>query len=386
MKIEIKVPATGESVNEVQIAEWLVKDGELVSKDDEIAIIDSDKAALTITAEQNGQLHILIEAGSTVKAGDIIAYIDMESNANKSYNKIKISPLAEKIAVDKNIDITKISKELKGKKITKNIIIDYLNSQSSSRTQELTSDFNLSSFSESRQIERRKMSPLRLKLSQRLVSVKNETAMLTTFNEVNMEAVIEIRKKYKEHFNKKYGIAAGFTSFFAKAATIALTEFPIVNAMIDNDDIVYNRFVDLCFAISTEKGLLAPVIRNAEKMLLTEIDIHINELANKARQNRIGYDDLEGGTFTVTNGGLFGSMLSTPILNPPQSAILGMHNIVERPVAIERKVMIKPVMYIALSYDHRLIDGKDSVSFLKRIKELIENPSDLLQPEELHRN
>lgn len=228
------------------------------------------------------------------------------------------------------------------------------------------------------------MSTLRIKLSQRLVAVKNETAMLTTFNEVNMSGIIKIRNQYKESFKQKYGVTLGMTSFFAKASAIALDEFPIVNTMIDGDEIVYNKFVDLGIAVSSPKGLIVPIIRDAQSMSLTQIELKISELAEKTRKNRITIDELTGGTFTITNGGVFGSLLSTPILNPPQSAILGMHNIVERPVAIAGKVEIQPMMYVALSYDHRLIDGKDSVTFLVRVKQLLENPYEkLLKEEEL---
>ena len=222
------------------------------------------------------------------------------------------------------------------------------------------------------------MSTLRLKLSQRLVAVKNETAMLTTFNEVNMGEVIKIRNKYKETFKLKYGVSLGMTSFFAKASAIALQEFPVVNAMIDGDEIVYNKFVDLGIAVSSPKGLIVPIIRNAQSLTLTQTELKINELAEKTRNNRISIEELTGGTFTITNGGIFGSLLSTPILNPPQSAILGMHNIVERPIAVKGKVEIAPMMYVAMSYDHRIIDGKDSVTFLLRIKQLLENPLDNL--------
>jgi 2-oxoglutarate dehydrogenase E2 component (dihydrolipoamide succinyltransferase) len=415
MKIEIKVPSPGESIAEVQLANWLVEDGEFVEKDQEIAEIDSDKATLSIAAENDGTIKIMVEAGETIDVGSVIATIDTSAKAplkkagSPEKSKVKepvqesktteiaqkakpveneaattrdlkeevseqgfghISPLAQKLLNEHQIDEKELISFFKNQRLSKKDVDFYLKNK--------TENNSVGSRPTSRETENKKMSTLRLKLAKRLVAVKNETAMLTTFNEVNMGPVIEIRKQYKDAFKEKHGVGLGFMSFFTKAVAEALILFPQINAQIDGEEIVQFKYADIGIAVSAPKGLVVPVLRNAEGMSLDEIELTIKELATKARDNKITLDDMTGGTFTITNGGVFGSMLSTPIINPPQSAILGMHNIVERPVAINGKVEIQPIMYVALSYDHRIIDGKDSVSFLVKIKELIEDPSKML--------
>ena len=409
MIIEIKVPSPGESISEVQLANWLAENGEYVDKDQEVAEIDSDKATLSIAAESAGSLEILIEAGETIDVGTIIAKIDTSAKApikSKSetteaqITEIKedvkkeeviaepaktdkkagveagfahVSPLAQKLMNENNIDEAQLINFFSNQRLSKKDVEYFLKNKDSvieSKASPRTSS--------SRDIEKLKMSTLRLKLAKRLVSVKNETAMLTTFNEVNMSAVIDIRKQYKEIFKEKHGVGLGFMSFFTKAVAEALILYPQVNAQIDGEEIVQFKYADVGIAVSAPKGLVVPVLRNAEGMSLAQIEHNIKDLAIKARNNKITLNDMTGGTFTITNGGVFGSMLSTPIINPPQSAILGMHNIVERPIAVNGKVEIHPIMYVALSYDHRIIDGKDSVGFLVKIKELIENPSKML--------
>ena len=396
MIIDIKVPSPGESITEVQLAEWLVEDGGSVEKDAELVMIDSDKASFAIYAEESGQVKQLAKAGDILKVGQVVCQIDTDIKSQKSKVKsqnldvksvskteqtavnkeqdFRISPLAKRIIEENKLNAEAIAVSMKKDKISKEDVLEYLE-KSKVKTSEVK---------DGRETIREKMSTLRIKLSQRLVAVKNETAMLTTFNEVNMSAIIRIRNQYKEAFKQKYGTSLGMTTFFAKACAIALEEFPVVNAMIDGDEIVYNKFVDLGIAVSSPKGLIVPVVRDAQTLSLTQIELKISELADKTRRNRITIDELTGGTFTITNGGVFGSLLSTPILNPPQSAILGMHNIVERPMAVAGKVEILPMMYVALSYDHRLIDGKDSVTFLVRVKQLLENPYEkILKEDEL---
>ncbi len=409
--IEIKVPSPGESISEVQLANWLVSDGDFVERDQEIAEIDSDKATLTISATEEGKIKLLAEEGDTIDVGSVVATVDTSvkgepKKEEKSTTKeaadekpdkeveppkqqevaeekkeilqteLNISPLAKKLMQEKNVSEAEFIEFLKGLRFGKKDVEAYLSGKETIKPAGNSS--SVSSWGGTRNTEKKKMSLLRKKLAERLVSVKNETAMLTTFNEVNMTPIMEIRKKYKEAFKEKYGVSLGFMSFFTKAVTEALQHFPAVNAMIDGDEIVYYDYADIGIAVSSPKGLMVPVLRNAEKMTLAEIEAGIKELAGKARNNRITVDEMMGGTFTITNGGVFGSMLSTPIINPPQSAILGMHNIVERPIAVNGKVEIHPIMYVALSYDHRIIDGKESVSFLVKVKEMLENPAKML--------
>ena len=413
MIIELKIPSPGESINEVEIATWLVADGDFAEKDQEIAELESDKATLPLIAPESGTVKILVPEGETIPVNTVACTIDTDATGKKAKKSkasqsvrsdssgtksvtaagkepgkaekevpaatlssesdnsesltVKVTPLAKKIMDENGLSVHDIQSGLK--KITTREVNQVLAMKTS---------LQKSVKPGSRESQRTKMSQLRKKLGQRLVAVKNETAMLTTFNEVDMSHVIEIRKKYQKKFQDKYGIKLGFMSFFVKAATGALQIFPRVNSMIDGDDIVTPDYVDICIAVQTEKGLMVPVIRNTESLSLPQTEIKIAELAEKARTFKISIEEMTGGTFTITNGGVFGSMLSTPIINPPQSAILGMHNIVERPVVIDGKIEIRPVMYVALSYDHRIIDGKDSVSFLVKLKEFIENPSSLI--------
>ena len=411
MIVEIKVPTPGESITEVQIASWLVEDGALVQKDQEIAEIDSDKATLSLSAEVSGKIKLLVAEGDTVGVGSIACTIDssfevaekakvsqepkadtqatepkakeqtkidiVESEKPKSLESdIHISPLARKLMQEKNISESEINKFYKSLRLGTKDVEFYIESKAKTTQKSETSP--LSSWGGARNQETKKMSLLRKKLAQRLVSVKNETAMLTTFNEVNMTPIIDIRTKYKELFKEKHGVGLGFMSFFTKAVTEALHNFPQINSMLDGDEIVRFDYADISVAVSSPKGLLVPVIRNAETLSIAEIELTIKDLAVKARNGKLSLEEMSGGTFTITNGGTFGSMLSTPIINPPQSAILGMHNIVERPIAVNGKVEIHPIMYLALSYDHRIIDGKESVSFLVRVKELLENPERML--------
>lgn len=412
MIIEVKVPSPGESISEVQLAGWLVENGAFVDKDQEIAEIDSDKATLSVSAEQPGVIQILVGKGETIEVGSVIAKIDTrgkgqpartanspvatepdpgktqpgykpaekqeptpaisESGAKKPSEKVHLSPLARKLLETNNLTEQEFIDILKHYRFSKGDVSFFLAEKD--KFIRPTLETHEPTWKGGRETERKKMSTLRLKLSERLVSVKNETAMLTTFNEVNMTPIMKIRQQYKDAFKEKYGISLGFMSFFTKAVTEALQLFPQVNAQIDGDEIVYSHFADVGIAVSTPKGLMVPVMRNAELMSLAEIELNIKDLANRARDGKITLDEMKGGTFTITNGGVFGSMLSTPILNPPQSAILGMHNIVDRPIAVNGQVEIHPVMYVALSYDHRIIDGRESVSFLVKVKEMLENP------------
>jgi len=395
MILEMKVPSPGESISEVEIAEWLVKDGDYVEKDQTIAEIDSDKATLDLPAEQSGVITLKANEGDAVEVGSVICLIDTSAKAPKS-NKKKIvnelvesnteqetpikeiksnekgfasgtpSPAAAKILDEKNIPSSKVSGSGKGGRITKDDALKAL------------PKVDLDAIVKDRKIESKKLSMLRRKVAQRLVAVKNQTAMLTTFNEVNMTPIFELRKKYKEDFKEKHGVGLGFMSFFTKATVQALQEFPDVNSMIDGDQQIKYDFFDISIAVSGPKGLMVPVVRDAQKLTFSGIEKEIKRLAIRARDGEITVDEMTGGTFTITNGGVFGSMLSTPIINPPQSAILGMHNIVERPIAVEGKVEVHPIMYLALSYDHRIVDGKESVGFLVNIKEALENPVDQL--------
>lgn len=413
MIIEVKVPSPGESISEVQLATWLVNNGDFVEKDAEIAEIDSDKATLTINADAEGVIKLLAEAGDTLKIGSVVATIDSssarpaggalpESKAKEPVKetlpvvaeaKATPAPVENKpaIAGEANLHVSPLARRvMKEMGVTESDIVEYISKIRIGKAdiEEVASaKSNPASYalskpqtakSGSRGSERKKMTTLRQKLAQRLVSVKNETAMLTTFNEVNMSRIMEMRKKYNEKFKEKHGISLGFMSLFTKAITIALEQFPQVNSMIDGDELVTFDFADIGIAVSAPKGLVVPVVRNAESLSLAQIEVAIKELATKARDNKITIDDMTGGTFTITNGGVFGSLLSTPILNPPQSAILGMHNIVERPIAVNGQVVIAPMMYVALSYDHRVIDGRESVSFLVKVKELLENPEKML--------
>jgi 2-oxoglutarate dehydrogenase E2 component (dihydrolipoamide succinyltransferase) len=410
MKIDVKVPSPGESISQVQLANWLVEPGQQVEKDQEIAEIDSDKATLSLSAEESGKIELLIEEGETIDVGSVVATIQtdvqgLKKDAGSSESKSKqiqpkeeiakpgkaseekplagnnevsafhISPLANKLMKEKNISEKEIFDFFKNLRLSKSDVEFYLTEKDK---QVKTIDAPKSSWGGTREIEHKKMSMLRLKLGERLVSVKNETAMLTTFNEVNMTPIMSIRKKYKEVFKEKYGIGLGFMSFFTRAVTEALNLFPNVNAQILDKEIVLHKYADIGIAVSAPKGLMVPVIRNAETMGFAEIELKIKELAIKARDGKLSLDEMMGGTFTITNGGVFGSMLSTPIINPPQSAILGMHNIVERPIAVNGKVEIHPIMYVALSYDHRVIDGKESVGFLFKVKEMLEDPVRLM--------
>ena len=392
--IKMMVPAVGESINEVTISSWLKKDGDVVELDEVIAEIDSDKATFDLTAESSGKLKIEAQEGDTLEIGAPICSIEQgdfkvqeSAKSIKSENETEeqpkdadikeieekredstsnVTPVAQKIIDDKGIDINNISGSGAGGKITKEDVLNVTSSNTEEKL-EITESQN-----------RVKMTQLRKTIAKRLVSVKNETAMLTTFNEVDMSSIMDLRSKYKESFKEKYGVNLGFMSFFTKACCVALKEWPAVNAMIEGDEIVYNDNCHISIAVSTPKGLVVPVIRKADELGFDDIENEVIRLATKARDGKLSIDEMQGGTFTITNGGIFGSMLSTPIINAPQSAILGMHNIVKRGVVVNDELVIKPMMYLALSYDHRIIDGRESVSFLVRIKELLEDPSRLM--------
>ncbi len=414
MIIEIKVPSPGESITEVEIATWLVNDGDIVTKDQELAEIESDKATLTLNADKAGKIKILIEAEQTVAVGEVACTIDTSvapeetvseqkpvESEKKDIEKVKETKASEVVKKDgtpssikdgklKDVKVTPVAQNfMEEEGWTLEDVINGLHRISKKDMQslkdigataaggdaELTS---LSSLPKERVLDRQKMSSLRKKLSARLVAVKQETAMLTTFNEVDMSRIMEIRKKYQTQFVDKHGVKLGFMSFFIKGSALAMKKHPMVNSMIDGEEIVTPNYVDVSVAVQTPKGLMVPVIRNAESLSLAQIEETLKQLAIKARSGKISLDEMTGGTFTVTNGGVFGSMMSTPLINPPQSAILGMHNIVERPMAVKGKVEIRPVMYTALSYDHRIIDGKDSVGFLVTLKKMLENPELML--------
>ncbi len=402
--IDVKVPAVGESISEVTIGTWLKKDGDMVKIDETICSIESDKATLDISAPQAGKLKIIAAEGDTVAIGAKIAEVDETASASEAApakpeapkgqapaetapapsapsqntsDKNYPSPAAAKILAEKGIDSSSVAGSGREGRITK---ADALSAEApktqASDMKSLAHETMSSSFS--RETRREKMTGLRKTIATRLVTAKNTTAMLTTFNEVDMSAVMDLRKKYKEAFKDKHGVGLGFMSFFTKASCAALKQFPAVNGMIDGNELVYHNYADIGVAVSTPRGLVVPVIRNAESMGMASIESKIIELATRAREGKITIDEMQNGTFTITNGGIFGSMLSTPIINAPQSAILGLHNIVERPVAVNGQVVIRPIMYLALSYDHRIIDGRESVSFLKAVKEMIEDPSRLL--------
>jgi 2-oxoglutarate dehydrogenase E2 component (dihydrolipoamide succinyltransferase) len=417
--VELKVPSPGESITEVVIARWLKKTGDVVEKDEPLAEIDSDKATLTLNAEDSGKIEILASEGDTVKVGQVVVKIDNsvkpeakakvepkkeeakaevkkeekkeavtsgketeKKSDNKTYASGTPSIAASKIMAENGIKSSQINGGGKDGRITKQDILSAL-SNGIPKVQEVLSN----SWQGGRDKDRQKMSALRKTVAKRLVAVKNETAMLTTFNEVDMSAINALRAKYKDKFKEVYGTNIGFMSFFTKAVCEALYHFPAVNGMIDGEELVYNKYCDVGIAVSAPKGLMVPVLRNAELMSLAEIEAGIKTLALKARDGKLSMEEMQGGTFTITNGGVFGSMMSTPIINPPQSAILGMHNVVDRPMAVNGKVEIRPMMYVALSYDHRIIDGRESVGFLVKVKEMLENPSRMLfggkNPEEV---
>lgn len=400
--IDVVVPSVGESISEVTIASWMKNDGDMVKLDEPICSIESDKATLEISAPKAGKLKIIVAEGETAAIGAKIATVDETQTAGAtapaagapapqaaapaqttSGDKNFPSPAAGKILAEKGVDPSTVAGSGKDGRITKADALAAQSAPVSAPAAKADGDLkNLAHHtiaqSFSRDTRREKMTGLRKTIASRLVAAKNTTAMLTTFNEVDMSAVMELRKKYKDSFKEKHGVGLGFMSFFTKAATAALKMYPAVNGMIDGNEIVYHNYADVGVAVSTPRGLMVPVIRNAESMSFAAIESKIIELAGKARDGKITIDEMQNGTFTITNGGIFGSMLSTPILNAPQSAILGLHNIVERPVAVNGQVVIRPIMYLALSYDHRIIDGRESVSFLKAIKEMIEDPSRLL--------
>jgi len=376
--IEIKVPSPGESITEVEIANWLVKSGEQVEKDQEICEIDSDKATLTINAEASGVIDILINSGEMIPVGSVICKIDSTKTPKVKQNENQNNELSKNELInDKYISKVNEPSPAAKKLIRESGVVNISGTGKDGRITKqdvLSSKIAMGNGSGARDLTRKKLSSLRRKLATRLVSVKNETAMLTTFNEVDMSEINNIRKIYKDKFQKKYGVKLGFMSFFTKAVVKALQDFPDVNSMIDGDEIIHYGYYDISIAVSTPKGLMAPVVRNVEDLDFEGVEKEIVRLAEKARNGKISIDDMLGGTFTITNGGVFGSMLSTPIINPPQSAILGMHNIVERPIVVKGKIVSRPIMYLALSYDHRIIDGKESVGFLVSIKESLENP------------
>ena len=396
------VPSPGESISEVEIAQWLVKDGDYVEKDQTIAEVDSDKATLDLPAQESGIITLKAEEGDTVLVGNIVCLIDTSGKktskkTNEENTKIEIVKDSKKdtvVNIEKDITFASGSPSPAARKILDEKGIkseDVIGSGKNGRISKEDAlkalpKVDVDSISKNRKVESSKMSLLRRKVSQRLVAVKNQTAMLTTFNEVNMTPIFEIRKKYKETFKSKHDVSLGFMSFFTKAVVFALKDFPDVHSMIDGDQQIKFDFYDISIAVSGPKGLMVPVVRDAQKLTFSGIEKEIKRLAIKARDGLITVEDMSGGTFTISNGGVFGSMLSTPILNPPQSAILGMHNIIERPIAVEGKVEIHPMMYLALSYDHRIIDGKESVGFLLKIKELLENPAEGLMDNDIKKS
>ena len=412
-KLEMKVPSPGESISEVEIATWLVSDGDYVEKDQAIAEVDSDKATLELPAEEAGIITLKAEEGDTVEVGAVCCLIDTSAKAPagkpkqpapapapaaassaplaatavaavahapaKAHADKHPSPAARKMMSENGVSPAQVAGTGRDGRILQQDV-----------AAAMAAGFDASAaqtWGGSRDVRREKMSMLRRKVAERLVGVKNETAMLTTFNEVDMKPVMDLRAKYKDAFRESHNVGLGFMSFFTKAVTHAIAQFPTVNGMIDGKEVIVPEYADIGIAVSSPKGLMVPVVRNAESMSLAQIEAEIKRLAIRARDGELGIDEMQGGTFTITNGGVFGSMLSTPIINPPQSAILGMHNIVERPVAVDGKVEVRPVMYVALSYDHRIIDGKESVGFLYAIKEMIEQPERLLfmgkKPEEV---
>ncbi len=404
--VELKVPSPGESITEVVIARWVKNTGDIVEKDEVLAEVDSDKATLTLNAEESGKIEVLAAEGDTVKVGQVVVKIDTSfkpeakakevvsekkevvvekkpetvvstpttnNSTQTTYASGTPSVAAAKIMAENNIGAGQMNGTGKDGRITKQDVLAAL-SNGLPTAQKVLSN----SWQGGRDKDRAKMTSLRKTVAKRLVAVKNETAMLTTFNEVDMSEIYAIRAKYKDKFKEVYGTNVGFMSFFTKAVTEALFHYPAVNGMIDGEELVYNKYCDIGIAVSAPKGLMVPVLRNAELMSIAEIEKGIKDLAIKARDGKLTIEDMTGGTFTITNGGVFGSMMSTPIINPPQSAILGMHNVVDRPMAVNGQVVIRPMMYIALSYDHRIIDGRESVGFLVKVKEMLENPSRIL--------
>ena len=402
MIVEMPVPSPGESISEVEIAQWLVKDGDYVEKDQTIAEVDSDKATLDLPAQESGTITLKAEEGDTVLVGNIVCLIDTSGKktskkTNEENTKIEIVKVSKKdtvVNIEKDITFASGSPSPAARKILDEKGIkseDVIGSGKNGRISKEDAlkalpKVDVDSISKNRKVESSKMSLLRRKVSQRLVAVKNQTAMLNTINEVNMTPIFEIRKKYKETFKSKHDVSLGFMSFFTKAVVFALKDFPDVHSMIDGDQQIKFDFYDISIAVSGPKGLMVPVVRDAQKLTFSGIEKEIKRLAIRARDGLITVEDMSGGTFTILNGGVFGSMLSTPILNPPQSAILGMHNIIERPIAVEGKVEIHPMMYLALSYDHRIIDGKESVGFLLKIKELLENPAEGLMDNDIKKS
>lgn len=412
MSVEIKVPTVGESISEVTLTKWIKKDGEYVERDEVIAELESEKATFEINAEKAGILHTIAKEEDNLQIGDVVGNIDdttakpsakeapakdkkqeapkeetkeapkeaakteahpakvisPEENEPRKKEDVKATPVAAAILADKKVDVSSVIPTGPHGRITKNDVMDALANPGRAIGKEMFS----------REEKTQKMTNLRRTISRRLVEAKNSTAMLTTFNEADMGPIMELRKKYKEAFKKTHEVNLGFMSFFVKACCFALQEWPSVNARIDGDNIVLHEYCDVSIAVSSPKGLVVPVIRNAESLSMAEIEKEVVQLAVKARESKLTIEEMTGGTFTITNGGVFGSLMSTPIINIPQSAILGMHNIVERPMAVNGQVVIKPMMYIALSYDHRVIDGRESVSFLVRVKEMLENPEQLL--------
>ncbi|MBC7617368.1 MAG: 2-oxoglutarate dehydrogenase complex dihydrolipoyllysine-residue succinyltransferase [Pedobacter sp.] len=401
MSLEIKVPPVGESITEVVLSRWVKNDGDFVEMDEIIAELESDKATFELTAEKAGTLKTVASEGDTLPIGAVVCTIEEGGSAtanpkaekaeapvvdkvnapvaekkDESYASGTPSPSAAKILAEKGVDAGAV----KGSGVDGRITKDDANKASSPKaeTPKPAGAPVAIAVPGSRNERREKMSPLRKTVAKRLVAVRNETAMLTTFNEVNMKPIMDLRAKYKDQFKEKHGVGLGFMSFFTKAVCEAAKDFPTVNARIDGEEIVYNDFVDISIAVSAPKGLVVPIIRNADSMSLAQIEKTVIELATKARESKLTIEEMTGGTFTITNGGVFGSMMSTPIINAPQSAILGMHNIIERPIAENKEVVIRPMMYIALSYDHRIIDGRESVGFLVRVKQLLEDPARLL--------
>jgi 2-oxoglutarate dehydrogenase E2 component (dihydrolipoamide succinyltransferase) len=396
---EMKVPAVGESITEVTISTWLKKEGDFVKLDEVIAEVESDKATFELPAEANGILRIVAKEKTTLPIGGLICKIEVTeggapavtpsssaapasqsaTSSAVSYAAGTPSPAAAKILDEKGIAANQVTGSGVGGRITKD---DAVKAQAATPVKDIKPSIATAApviaSGGSRNERREKMTSLRKTIAKRLVAVKNETAMLTTFNEVDMKPVMDLRSKYKEQFKEKYGVGLGFMSFFTKAVCAALKEFPAVNASIDKDEIVYHDYCDISVAVSTPRGLVVPVIRNAESLSMNQVEAEIARLAARGRDGKLSIEEMTGGTFTITNGGVFGSMLSTPIINAPQSAILGMHNIVERPIAVKGEVVIRPIMYLALSYDHRIVDGRESVSFLMRVKEMLEDPGRLV--------
>ncbi|HWW38480.1 2-oxoglutarate dehydrogenase complex dihydrolipoyllysine-residue succinyltransferase [Pedobacter sp.] len=406
MSIEIKVPPVGESITEVVLSRWVKNDGEAVEMDEVIAELESDKATFELTAEQAGTLRTVASEGDTLPIGAVVCKIEdggaaapkakeeapaaekvvIEEKAvspvaeknGESYATGTPSPAAGKILAEKGVDPASVKGSGVDGRITKEDALGAQKPASKPAAPVTSAAPVIAAVAGSRNERRQKMTPLRKTVAKRLVAVKNETAMLTTFNEVNMKPIMDLRTKYKDQFKEKFGVGLGFMSFFTKAVCEALKDFPAVNARIEGEELVYNDFVDVSIAVSAPKGLVVPIIRNAESMSLAQIEKTVIELATKARDSKLSIEEMTGGTFTITNGGVFGSMMSTPIINSPQSAILGMHNIIERPIAEKGEVVVRPMMYLALSYDHRIIDGRESVGFLVRVKQLLEDPARLL--------